>query len=312
MDLKSDHIRAIIYYQWMQTKELDEIHQRINTVLGHNTVGFSTVTKWVREFKRGRQSLEDTPKQGRPVSVNTPENAAIVEDIIRADPSVTYHELEQKSGIPGTTLRRICADQLKVQKKLCRFVPHRLSDEQKKDRLEKCQQNLKLWKKGKDNTINKIVTGDEVYVYYYEPKLSREAKIFVFEDEEPPSVVRKEKTIGKILYAIFFSSSGLVDAVKLEGQRTVTALWYTTQCLPRVLEKGPKNGILLHHDNAPAHTACGLKHFLRGKAFSSEEEIDSAVMEYLESIEKKDWEEAFERWRRRMTKCIEAEGDYFE
>ncbi|GFY17809.1 hypothetical protein TNCV_1075441 [Trichonephila clavipes] len=32
-------------------------------------------------------------------------------------------------------------------------------------------------------------------------------------------------------------STGLVKAIKLEGQKTVTANWYTTKCLPEILQK---------------------------------------------------------------------------
>ena len=255
MELKPDHIRAIIYYQWNINKDPTDVHQTINNVLGQNTVAYSTVTRWIREFRRGRQSLEDDHTSARPTTVTTLENAAIVEKIIRAEPSITFRELEDRSGIARTTLQRICENHLGVKKKLSRFVPHALTTEQKERRLEICRQNLNLWKEGWDNTIAKIVTGDEVYVHYYEPKLPHETKIFVFEDAIPPDVVKKEKSVGKILYAVFFTSSGQVDAVKLEGQKSVTALWYTTKCLPRVLEKGPKSGLMLLHDNAPAHTA---------------------------------------------------------
>lgn len=142
----------------------------------------------------------------------------------------------------------------------------------------------------------------------------------------------------------FFRSTGLVQAVKLEGQKSVTALWYTTQCLPKVLENSSKTGILLHHDNASSHSASltsqflvknkiktiphppyspdlamcdfwlfsGLKRSLRGHSFRSEEELDSAVFEYFYSIPESDWRGAFDMWRSRMEKCIEAKGDYFE
>jgi [histone H3]-lysine36 N-dimethyltransferase SETMAR len=342
MDLKTDQIRAIIYYEWKQTKNAIKIHEKINDVLGDNTVGYSTITKWICEFKRGRESLEGEHSGGQKQTMTTPENAVIVEDIIRADPSITYHELEERTGIPRTSLQRICERQLGVRKRLCRFVPHRLTNDQKDLRVEICRKNLNLWKKGRSNVIDKIVTGDEVYLYYYEPKLSRESKIFVFEDEVPPDVVKKEKTIRKVLYAVFFNTSGLVEAVKLEGQRSVTALWYTTKCLPRVFERCNKSGLMLHHDNAPSHSAflttnflaknkvkivphppyspdlamcdfwlfSGLKHFLRGKVFSSEGEIDCVVNEYFESIPKEAWASAFEMWRTRMIRCIDAQGDY--
>jgi histone-lysine N-methyltransferase SETMAR len=192
--------------------------------------------------------------------------------------------------------------------------------------------------------INRIITGDETYVHYYDAPTHSESKIWVFEDETPPQVAKQNRTIGKVLYAVFFKSTGLIQAVKLEGQKSVTALWYTTQCLPKVFENSPKTGILLLHDNASSHTASlttqylaknnikiiphppyspdlamcdfwlfsGLKRNLRGRSFRSEEELDLAVHEYFDSIPESGWRGAFDMWRSRMERCIEAKGDYFE
>ncbi|XP_054159698.1 histone-lysine N-methyltransferase SETMAR-like [Oppia nitens] len=342
MELSEEHKRVIIYYEFLSTQDPNEIHRRMVDRLGNNSPAYSTITKWIRHFKLGVQSLKDGERKGPEVTVSTPENAAAVEKIIRADPWITYRELEEKSGIHRTTLQKICTDLIGVRKRLCRFVPHFLSDEQKQQRVNICRENLKMWKNKGHVLIDKITTGDETYVHYYEPKLSREAKIFVFEDEVPPDIVKRDKTIGKVMYAVFFNTAGLVAAVKLCGQKTATALWYTTQCLPKVIEGSAKKGMLLHHDNSRVHTAkltqeflaknnvktvphppyspdlamcdfwlfSGLKHFLRGQAFKTEEELDCAVMEYFHSISEDRYKKAFEMWRSRMELCIELGGDY--
>ncbi|CAM4852176.1 unnamed protein product, partial [Rotaria magnacalcarata] len=43
---------------------------------------FSTVHRWVLEFKRGRTSVEDEPRSGRPKSATTPEIIEQVYDIV--------------------------------------------------------------------------------------------------------------------------------------------------------------------------------------------------------------------------------------
>ena len=57
------------------------------------------------------------------------------------------------------------------------------------------------------------------------------------------------------MYAVFFRSTGLVKAIKLEGQKTATANWYTTKCLPEVLQEVNVRRLMLHHDNTSLHTA---------------------------------------------------------
>jgi histone-lysine N-methyltransferase SETMAR len=342
MEWTNEEKRVLIKYESLTTNDPNEIMGRIRDRLGDACPGYSTITRWLREFRLGRQSTKDRPHPGQQSYVVTPENAAIIEKLVRADPWLTYQELEDRTGISCSSVYRICTQELGLQKKLCRFVPHFLSDEQKDIRVNICRQNLNMWKSGGQAIIDRIITGDEVYVHYYEPKLSHEAKIFVFEDEEPPDMPKRDKTIGKVLYAVFFNTKGLVKAVKLTGQKTATALWYTTKCLPKVLEGASKRGVMLHHDNSRVHTAklteeflaknnvktvphppyspdlamcdfwlfSGLKHHLRGLFFETEEELDWEVMEYFDSIPENDWKEAFNMWRARMERCIEAGGDY--
>jgi hypothetical protein len=153
-----------------------------------------------------------------------------------------------------------------------RLVPHFLSPQQKQLRVEICKENLKIFKDGGHQIVSKIITGDETYVHYYDAPTHREAKFWVYEGEVPPSIVKSEKTAKKIYYAVFFRSTGLVKAVKLEGQKTITAKLYIEVCLPKVFEQvmneRPKSGlrdIIFHHDNARPHTAQLTTDYLKEK-----------------------------------------------
>ena len=57
----------------------------------------------------------------------------------------------------------------------------------------------------------------------------------------------------------FFRKTGHVTIVLLEQHRTVNSEWYTTICLPVVLQEIRKTNrrrrIILHHDNASSHTS---------------------------------------------------------
>lgn len=343
MELNREQIRAIIYYEWIDAKDASVIHGRITQRLGENAVAKATITYWMREFRRGRRSFEDEPRSGRPTTSTTDENVDIVRQLLQANRRITYDELERETKISRGSLQTILNDKLGVQKKMCCFVPHKLTAEQKKMRVDICRENLKMWKNYGMRRINRIITGDETYVHFYDALTRFESKIWVFEDEDPPQVVKRSRTVGKVLYAVFFSSTGLVQAVKLEGQKSVTALWYTTQCLPKVLENVSKTDLFLHHDNASSHTAnltsqylatnniktiphppyspdlamcdfwlfAGLKRNLRGRSFGSEEELDAAVLEYFNSIPENGWRGAFDMWKSRMERCIEHNGDYF-
>ena len=89
-------------------------------------------------------------------------------------------------------------------------------------------------------------------------------------------ILRRARSVGKQMWAIFFRSSGFVAAVPLEDRKTVTADWYTTVCLPKVItsidsqrEKTGVRGILLHHDNASSHTALRTREFLENSGLKT-------------------------------------------
>ncbi|GFT61907.1 histone-lysine N-methyltransferase SETMAR [Trichonephila clavipes] len=140
------------------------------------------------------------------------------------------------------------------------------------------------------------------------------------------------------MYAVFFRSTGLVKAIKLEGQNTATANWYTTNCLPEILLEVNVRGLMLHHVNASSRTAgltvvflkqkqikvieyppyspelamydfwlfFNLKMNLRGCRFHSEEEINVTINERFSSIPRNQWFESFNLWKIRLQKCIDV------
>lgn len=154
----------------------------------------------------------------------------------------------------------------------------------------------------------------------------------------------KGAELSEKFFTPHFSTAPALSKVKLEGQRSVTALWFTTQCLPKVFENVSKNGLLLHFDNASSHTSnltsqflaesniktiphppyspdlemcdfwlfAGLKRYLRGRSFRTEQELNAAVLEYFDTIPESGWRGAFDTWKSRMERCIEVGWDYFE
>ena len=58
--------------------------------------------KWAAEFKRGRISLEDDPREERPKSATTPEIIEQVQDVILDDRRMKVREIAETIGIKKT------------------------------------------------------------------------------------------------------------------------------------------------------------------------------------------------------------------
>ena len=48
-----------------------EIHADLQKVYGNGALKYATVCKWVHRFNDGRESIENDPRVGRPVSILT-------------------------------------------------------------------------------------------------------------------------------------------------------------------------------------------------------------------------------------------------
>jgi len=101
---------------------------------------------------------------------------------------------------------------------------------------------------------------------------------------------------------------------------------------------------LLHHENAPAHTAVLTQQFLaankvpvipyspyspdlapcdffvfpkmkfklKGRWFDTIEDIQAETQKVLDTLTEKNFQDAFQKWRRRWDWCLHAGGNYFE
>ena len=59
--------RGVIWYLYLKGKTGKEIHGELADVYGSSAPSYAQVKFWVGEFKRGRTSLEDEARSGRPL-----------------------------------------------------------------------------------------------------------------------------------------------------------------------------------------------------------------------------------------------------
>jgi len=65
--------RAVIRYLHIKGKTGKDMHVELVDVYGSSAPSYSHVKFWVGEFKRGRTSLEDQVRSGRPVDATNEE-----------------------------------------------------------------------------------------------------------------------------------------------------------------------------------------------------------------------------------------------
>ena len=311
-----------------------KIHADLQKVYGNGALKYATVCKWVGRFNDGRESIENDPRVGRPVSVLTEKNVATVKTLIEEDTRYTVQEIEELSGIHLSSVLKILRKQLGLCKICAHWVPHLLTDEQKQSRVRLASQVIEKYDKCDPRLLEEIVTGDETWIYHFQPDSKAKNKVWVSSEDDRPVIARRCKTSNRMLYAIFFDSKGPVLRIPVPKGSSVTGKFYRESVLTELVDfcqkRRPRtgvHGIKLLHDNAPAHKSttvqeylkesgldildhppyspdlspCDywlfprLKEMLAGHRFESRCGIGSAVNQCLQDIPKEDYRAAFRK-----------------
>ena len=113
-----------------------------------------------------------------------------------------------------------------------------------------------------ENFLRRIVTGDEIWVYHYEPESKRQS----LEWKHPGSPVTKKFKIqasaGKVMLTFFWDQNGPILKDYLKQERTIDCARYSnllaSKLKPAIRIKRRRllsNTVLFLHDNARPHTA---------------------------------------------------------
>ena len=350
MEFENRDFRVTIYYDLKRGLTYHASHKKKNLceAFGCIAPGKSTVSKGIGESGFGRSHFNDDNRCGRPVSAATQENTARVKELIREDKRITCKDLQHIPGIGMSALNEILHRYLGVHKRCARWVPHQLTEEQKVGRVQWCLTMLEKYDSGLANSAWNIVSGDETWVYQFDRDTKAQSSIWLFPGDTPPLKFKRSRSTSKQMVASSIAQTGHITTIQLEERRTGTADWYVHQCLPQVLHavriRRPKSGIILHHDNAPAHTAAATREFLAsedvqlmshapcspdlapcdfflfphvkkqlpGTRYNSPQDAIRAFTRAIDSRDKVTWSGVWSSWFQRMARCIEAQGGYFK
>ena len=220
MDQKTE-IRSYIKCRIRLNIDSKQIFNEVCGMYGPQTISMRTVFRWVKAFKAGTFSAEDDTRPGRPIT------------------SVTKANIAVKIVVEKKTKKK------KQQNNNALTVPGNF---------------LKTYKGCNNRVISNLLTGDETWVHMFEPQRRADNKQWKRKDQKRQCIAKRSISSKKMLYAIFFNSSGPVVQVPCPSGHTVTGRFYKNSVLKKVKEfynkKRPSkrwSGVHLFHDNASSH-----------------------------------------------------------
>ena len=158
--------RAVIQYLHKKVLTPKDIHNDMEATIGKDAPSYATVKRWMTEFKRGRQSLEDDPRPERPVTVATPEMFNKVHDIVMTDRRVTERYIASTVGISQERVHSILTMDLEMRKLSTRWVSRLLTVDQKHTRRTLSRTNLNLFEEDPANFLKRFITMDETWAHH--------------------------------------------------------------------------------------------------------------------------------------------------
>lgn len=344
--MDSVEYRSVIKFLVLRGLENSEIHRQLTEVYGTLCPSKPTIYFWIGEFKRGRTSVFDLEKSGRPVEIDCGKLQKRCEEVIKEQRRITLKELAREVNVSEGKVHEILQS-LGIRKLSSRFVPRFLSAEMCEMRLECCQRNLQVWEEHGERFLNSIITVDETPLSLYLPESKRESLEWRLPDERAPRKMRSGTSHRRcLMLTVLWDSRGILKVDYAEKGVTINSAYYASLIYEaRSRRRKPRGSPLwLLQDNAPVHTSAfskdaifdagfhilphppyspdlapsdfwlfrHLKKSIRGKVFHSPEEVKQDVTNFLDECSPDFFKNAFLELVERWQKCVLNQGSYIE
>ena len=116
------------------------------------------------------------------------------------------------------------------------WVSHLLTDEQKQSQVRLPLQVIEKYDKCDPRCLEEIVTGNESWIYHFQPNSKAKNKVWVSSEGYRPVIACRCKTSNHMLYAIFFDSKGPVLQIPVLKGSSVTGKVFRESFLPQLLD----------------------------------------------------------------------------
>lgn len=340
MSLDQTHIRHCMLYEFKKGSSATEAARNIRSVYGNEALSVRTCQRWFGQFRSGNFSLEDSPRSGRPSSVNI----ELLQTVVEENPKQTARELAKQFNTSHTSIIKHLHELGKVSK-LGQWVPHHLTASQLNQRVALCS-SLKS-RLATEPFLGRIITSDEKWVLYNHIQRKRQ---WLAPNEKGESIPKPGLHPKKVMLCVWWDMKGVVYHEVLNQNETVNAEKYCRQleALHKNLQKKRpslvnRKGVLLLHDNARPHIARvtqekimalnmevlphppyspdlapsdyhlfrSLQHFLEGKQFINCEEVKTDIECFFASKPEEFYARGIKNLPNRWDYVIDNEGKYY-
>jgi len=248
-------------------KSGNEIREMLVQVYGDNAMKKTAVYKWAKCFSEGKGSVTNEERSRQLATSRTEEDIVNIRHILHKNHWLTVRNIAEQVNIDRETVRKILTEDLDMRKGCAKMVPKELTEEQKQRRVTICQDFMR----GKMTFLavsSQIMKHESTNTTLKRSGNLHNGRLPIPHDQKILSVqIKSQNNV-----ADFFYIRGIVHYEFVPNGQRVSQLYYL-EVLERLSEKVRRRrpelfankSWILHHDNAPAHTALSVGEFLATK-----------------------------------------------
>jgi len=339
MASNKEHIRHCILFAFQLKKNAAEAAEMICSALGKGAVTHTTCKNWYKKFREGDFNLKDKERPGQPQKFEDEE----LQYLLDQNSTQTEKELAVQLGVTQQVISIRLHKLGKIQRE-GRWISQ-LSQDNKERRYDTAMSLLSRMKK--KDFLHQIITGDEKWILYNNPK---RRKSWV---KNQPTTLSAESNVyaKKVLLCIWWDINGIVYYELLNPGETVTTDRYQQQLIKlsnelerkRPLTDNKTRKVILQHDSTRPHVvkmtqrvifdlgwetlphaACSpdmapskyhlfrsLQDHLSDTHFETLEDIRKSIDDFIDSKPSSFYSSGIRQLPYKWLKVIENDGDYF-
>lgn len=254
---KTENINFFILTMVRNNKRPSEIYELLTTAWGENNIKSERhVRRLVQEFEEGeRENCKRKIGSGRPRTSVTPAKIEEVRLLLQDDPHLSKSALSNLTDISETSLQRIITKELNMHSVHARWIPHKLSDQQKLQRLNGAAVIL-------EQINGTVMVIDEKWLYKDPSPCRQNVRAWVGPHGDRPEVPRRIIADDKFHIIVACNFRGEHYYEILPRGQNINAERYI-QFLTHLQEVRRCGHMTIMHDNARPHKAIMTEEFLR-------------------------------------------------
>ena len=165
------NVRNWLLYEYLRGSTATLAATNINDI-NKAAINIRQAQEWFARFRSGDFNLNDHERSGRPSTTDD----ALLEELINSDPRLTTEQIQilnrtNTLGCSATTVKTHL-HMIGKSYKAGVWVPHELTEKNKAVRQSVCQ--ALILKNNSDPFLQRIVTGDEKWIQYHNPKRQKQ------------------------------------------------------------------------------------------------------------------------------------------